>query len=161
MADGISKLSASMLTGVQVQNSDLAGNIATRRSSHAVPTVGTSAGTTEINVVAPMSGSIVGVFWVSKDALATSDSNYVTFALVNRGTGGATTAVLSTSPAGVNTSKATGGTQITAYTRYAMAVNGANAPVNVNDVLSFQVTVTGTLANSLTEGCLELSIQPS
>jgi hypothetical protein len=147
-----------MLTGQQVIGTDLSADAGgLRQVSFPVPTISSSV---EVNLLAPVTGTIATVRFTAKDALATSDTNYITLALRNRTQ---SKDVLATTPAGTNTTKATGGAAIAAYTPLVLNANtdGTHNACNRNDVLSFSATVTGTLANSVTEGCLTIGFVPS
>jgi hypothetical protein len=108
-------------------------------------------GTGEVNVVAPVTGRLVRAWFVGKAALAANDTNYVTFAITNKGQAGAgSTAMLAATDA--NTSKATGGSAIGAFTARALTLHGtaANLRVTRGDTLNVTVAATGTLANTIT-----------
>ena len=61
-------------------------------------------------------------------------------------------AMLATSPAGINTTKSTGGTAIAADTPHPLTLSGtaANLLVNQGDRILVRYTGTGTLANTVT-----------
>lgn len=87
---------------------------------------------------------------IAEDALATSDTNYVTFAIANKlASGSGTTAMLAASDA--NTTKATGGSAMAAVTGRTFTVHGtaANLSVSRGDILLATATVAGTLANEV------------
>jgi hypothetical protein len=111
-------------------------------------TTGASAATFTV----PQAAVLGSAKLTAKDALATDDTNYLTFALTNKGAAGAgSTAMLSATASG--TTKATGGAAIAAYTTrdlplHATAANGVTA---ANDCFEFTATATGTLANTVTE----------
>jgi hypothetical protein len=109
-------------------------------------------GSQEILVTAPCAGTLAGVTFCAAQALAANNTNYLTFTLVNKGQAGTgTTQLLAASPA--NTTQATGGAAIAAYTPYPMTLAApANLTVNKGDVLALTIAATGTLANSLSEG---------
>lgn len=118
-------------------------------SSTSVTTATTS--TSDVYLQAPVTGSLTGIDFTSIDALATSDTNYITWTLVNLGQSGiGTTAMLAV--ADTNTTKTTGGTAITAVAKHALVVHGtaANLLVVKGDVLRLRATVTGTLAGTVT-----------
>lgn len=126
-----------------------------------IPTVPTTAGTTEVLVNVPFTGTLASVVYTFKEGLATSDTNYVTFAIKNKGQAGAgTTDMLSTGNS--VTTKVTGGSAIAAYTARQPALSGtpADLVVAAGDVLAIQVVATvGTaLANTLTEGNVTIGI---
>lgn len=118
-------------------------------------------GTQESTYICKFGGVLSAVSFVAKDALTANDTNYVTFAIQNKGAGGGTTAMLAaTDP---NTSKATGGSGIAAYTKRSLTLNGtpANLVVTAGDTLSLTVAATGTLANAVTAPSFLLTITPS
>lgn len=146
----------------QVGVNELTVNFSLVVRNYPVPTIGTTA-SAEVVLLAPCFGTIASVRFTAKDALAQSDTNFITFTLTNKGSGAGSTAVLNTSPTGTNTTKVTGGAALSAYTPSTMNANtdGTHNAINRNDVLVFAATVTGTLANQVTEGCLTLTIVPS
>jgi hypothetical protein len=109
--------------------------------------------------VAPYAGTLTGAGFVSHDGLTVNDTNFVTFAVVNR-TNANAAMLAATAP---NTSKATGGTAITANTFRLLTLSGtpANLVVGSMDVLEFQVTGAGTLGNTLTLSVAVLTFTPS
>lgn len=110
----------------------------------------TTAAVIQAEYVVPRHGTLVSATIIGADALTAHDTNYLTFALVNKGTGAGTTAMLAATDA--NTTKATGGTGLTAVSGRALTVNAtaANLRVNRGDILLFTATVSGTLANAVT-----------
>lgn len=117
-----------------------------------IATIPTAAGTVQMQIIVPFIATLAAVRVAFKDALAANDTNFVTFSLLNRLTTGLGTLDLLATTA-VNTTKVTGGSAIVAYGRRTLTVHPSNSLVlNAGDVLSFQVTGTGTLANTLTEG---------
>src|SRR5690349_18226961 len=96
---GIRQLPRTYFGGVQVQVGDVApGNLLTKSLMVNPATVATT-GSQELLVTAPCAGTLSGVTWVSKDALAASDTNYLTFTVVNKGPAGAgTTQMLAAAP---------------------------------------------------------------
>ena len=128
-----------------------AGNIASRRTIEVPMATIATTGTGEVNVIAPVTGRLTRAWLVGTTALAANDSNYITIAIRNYGQAGAgNTAMLAATDA--NTSKSTGGSAIAARTPRALTLHGtaANLAVTRGDLLSFTVTVTGTLANTVT-----------
>lgn len=110
-------------------------------------------GNTDIYVIAPTSGNLVSVDFSATDALAASDSAYITFTITNLGQGGAgSTAMLAATDA--NTTKATGGTAITANDKWASGLTLSATPNNTQvvegDRLLIRAAATGTLANTIT-----------
>jgi len=95
-------------------------------------------------------GVISSAWLIANSNLAQSDTNYITFTFTNLGRAGTgTTAELATTPAGVNTTKTTGGQAISAGVPYifTLSATAANLTVNAGDVIKVIATVTGTLAN--------------
>lgn len=93
-------------------------------------------------------GVLSAAYFVGEDALAASDTNYLTFTVTNRlASGSGSTAMLAATDA--NTTKATGGSAIVAKAEKTLTVHGtaANLVVNKGDELEIAATVTGTLAN--------------
>lgn len=107
--------------------------------------------TSDIYFVAPCAGTITGIDFTSIDALAASDTNYITYTAVNLGQSGVgTTALLAASDA--NTTKTTGGTALTALARRSLSLTatGADLIVAKGDVIRVRATATGTLAGTVT-----------
>src|SRR3990167_4376997 len=72
-------------------------------------------GNTDGYIIAPISGILVSVDFSGVDALAANDTNYITFSITNLGRGGSGTAAM-LAATDANTTKATGGTAISANT---------------------------------------------
>lgn len=108
-------------------------------------------GNTDFYVIVPNAGKLSSVDFSGVDALAASDTNYVTFSITNLGQAGSgSTAMLVATDA--NTTKATGGTAIAANTKRSLTLHGtaANLVVAAGDRLRVRVAATGTLANTVT-----------
>lgn len=108
-------------------------------------------GTTSEYMIVEETGSLASIEFSGVDALATSDTNYITFAITNLGQAGAgSTAMLAATDA--NTTKATGGSAISANTKRSLTRHGtaANLDVVAGDRLKIDAVVTNTLANSIT-----------
>jgi hypothetical protein len=107
--------------------------------------------------LAPFAGDLIGAFLITTDALAASNTNYLTFTLTNLGQAGAGTTVMlaATDP---NTTKVTGGAAIAAHTQRSLTLSGTatNLRVAQNDRIRFTATATGTLAGTVTGGVLVL-----
>lgn len=105
-------------------------------------------GNSDLTVVVPFAGVLTAVYFIGEDALATNDTNYVTWTITNKGGAGAgSTAMLAaTDP---NTTKATGGSAIAALDTRALTIHGtaANLVVAAGDALLIRAAATGTLAN--------------
>lgn len=105
-------------------------------------------GASTVSIMADFSGYLLDARMTAEDALAASDTNYLTFTLTNEGQDGSgTVAMLAGTDA--NTTKATGGTAITAETGRSFTLNttAANLRVAPGDLITFKGTATGTLAN--------------
>jgi hypothetical protein len=127
---------------------------------YTVATVPTAAGNNYTYGAAPFKGTLLAAVFAGVDVLAASDTNYITFGLVNLGQAGAgSTAMLADADA--NTTKATGGTALAANTQRALTLHGtaANLLTAANDRLRFNAAGTGTLANTVTGGTLTLVFQ--
>jgi hypothetical protein len=101
-------------------------------------------------VIAPRKGSLASVDVSGIDALAKSDTNYLTFTVTNLGQAGAgSTAMLA--PTDANTTKVAG-TALAANTKRSLTLHTtlANRKVVAGDRLRFRATATGTLANTVT-----------
>ena len=95
-------------------------------------------------------GVLVSASITAEDALTANDTNYITFDVKNTlASGSGTTAMLAATDA--NTTKATGGTGITAIVGRSFTIHGtaANLRVAEGDVIVITGTVTGTLANAV------------
>lgn len=107
--------------------------------------------TTDTYFQVPKSGRVISIKFSSLAALAASDSNYITWTVVNLGQAGAgSTAILSTSD--LNTTKATGGAAITASSSKTLVLHGTTSNLDVveGDVIRIRATATGTLAGAVT-----------
>lgn len=116
-------------------------------------TIAVAAGNNDDYIIAPISGNLLSVDFSATVALAASDTNYITWTITNLGQAGSGTAVmLATTPAGVNTTKATGGTAISANTKkqLSLSLTGSATQVVEGDRLLIRAAVTGTLANTVT-----------
>ncbi len=162
-SSGYSKGATFLLTNAASGVVGVYNNVGTSTSSlfgtnGNMPFMATSAtiattGNTDTYITASQAGVLTSVEFAGVDALATSDTNYITWTITNLGQAGAgTTVMLATSPAGINTTKATGGTAIAANTRYLFTLSGtaANLVVASGDRLLIRAAATGTLANTVT-----------
>lgn len=107
--------------------------------------------TTDVYIVAAEAGVLASLSITPLVALATSDSNYITWTATNLGQAGAgSTAMLST--ADTNTTKATGGTALAVSTVRAFVLSGTASALVVakGDLIRVRATATGTLANTVT-----------
>lgn len=136
----------------------LDANVSAQRRVVAQGTITTTTGG-EVLLMAPCAGTITAIKFVSASALTKNDTNYISFGVVNKqGGAGAVTVVDSTAAA--NTTKATGGNSLVAYTPLGLTLT-ANITVAANDVLALSATVTGTLAGAVNEGVWQVTILPS
>ncbi len=108
-------------------------------------------GNTDTYYLVTADGTINQIDFSGVDALAASDTNYVTFSVTNLGQAGAgSTAILAATNA--NTTKTTGGTALSANTKRTLTLSGTpnNLQVAEGDRLQIRAAVTGTLANTVT-----------
>ncbi len=135
----------------QMTGANLSGDARSKVETTVIPTIPTAAGTVEVLLIVPFAGTITSVRVAFKDGLTANDTNFVTFRLINKTT--ADSDVIAATDA--NTSKATGGSAVTAYaTRTLTLASAGGVAVAKLDVLALRVTGTGTLANTLTQGTL-------
>lgn len=108
-------------------------------------------GNSDVFVVVPAAGRLVGVDFSGVDALAANNSNYITFSITNLGTGGSGTAAMLAATA-ANTTQATGGSATVANARRALTLTGtaADLVVAAGQRLRIRAAATGTLANTIT-----------
>jgi hypothetical protein len=144
--------SGTTVTGATIDStSKVLSNIPTGHVTNAISATIATTSNTDVYVIAPYAATLASVSFSGVDALATSDTNYITWTITNLGQAGAgSTAMLAaTDP---NTTKATGGAAIAANTVKALTVNGtaANLVVAKGDRLRIRAAATGTLANTVT-----------
>lgn len=124
---------------------------AARKATHVTSATIATTSTTDFYILAEETGSLVSVDFNGVDVLATSDTNYITWSIVNQGQSGAgTTDMLDTGA--VNTTKVTGGSALAANTKRSLSVHGtpANLDCAAGDLIRVRATATGTLANTVT-----------
>lgn len=160
MAD-IRTLPGAFWSDVTIKASALDSNILNRRAAGGPVTV-TTTGEVQIPIIAPVSGTLTGIKFYGKDALATNNTNYVTFSATDTGQSGAGTTVL-LAATNANTTKTTGGTAIAANTprNLTLTTVGADLVVTAGDLILVIITPTGTLANTITFAGVTLNITPS
>ena len=133
----------------QINYDDLFGN--SPSNIIATPITIATTGNTDWYIIVPISGRLISIDFSGVDALAASDTNYITFSIVNLGQAGAgSTAMLAATDA--NTTKATGGTALAANTRRELVISaaiGAGEAIE-GDRLRIRAAVTNTLANTVT-----------
>lgn len=108
-------------------------------------------GNSDTYFIAPRSITLIEAYFSGTDALAASDTNYITWTITNLGQAGAgSNALLSTSD--LNTTKATGGVAITANSKRTFVISTTPSAVQVvqGDRVRIRAAVTGTLANTVT-----------
>ena len=112
--------------------------------------------------MAKFAGILAGATYLGKDVLATSDTNFVTFAITNRGPAGAGSTAMLLATAAVTT-KVTGGSALAAWTPRALGLSAtpANLVIAAGDIIHVSALVTGTLANAVLAASLTLTITPS
>lgn len=125
------------------------------------PNIEVAAGTTDMYLMAPEDGVLHSVEFSGIDAIAASDTNYVTFSVVNLGQNGLGTTVMS-STSDANTTKATGGTALVANGRRVIQLSPTLAALNVlaGDRIRVRATVTGTLPNTENGGVVLARFNP-
>ena len=94
-----------------------------------------ASGNTDEYVISPVNGILTEALFSGVDALATSNTNYITFTITNLG------------PSGTGTK-----TMLAADARRSLTINttAANLRVSVGDRIRIRAAVTGTLANTVT-----------
>lgn len=108
-------------------------------------------GNTDAYMIAPENGVITSIDFSGVEALAASDTNYITWTITNLGQAGAGSTVILAATA-ANTTKSTGGSALAANTRRTMTLSGTVTSLQVQkgDRLLVRAAVTGTLANTVT-----------
>jgi hypothetical protein len=135
------------LDSATLVNSNVRSGFSAMQQGATIATTGNS----DVFVVAPVSGVLSAAWFSGVDALSASDSNYITFTITNLGTSGSGTAAM-LAATDANTTKATGGTALTANARRVLSLNGtaANLVVAAGDRIRIRAAATGTLANTVT-----------
>lgn len=159
---GFIKVQAADLDAGIVSGATLTQNAGVRDVTTPLPDTGTvgtipTTGAPQCVVRAPCAGTLAGVNFAATNTLAAgagNDTNFITWTITNKGNAGAgTTVMLTTTPAGVNTTKLTGGSNgyPTALAQVALTpVGSPNNVVAAGDRLLVVATITGTLPNTLT-----------
>ncbi len=120
--------------------------------------------TSDAYVVVPEAGILASAEINPLVALTAHDTNFITWTITNLGQAGAgSAAMLATSPAGINTTKVTGGTALGVNTKYSMTLSGtaANLAVAAGDKILIRATASGTLANTVTVPVYILRFTPT
>lgn len=138
---------------------DASGN--SIQTTPAVSATIATTGNTDVYVVAPLAATVNSALFSGVDALATSDTNYITYSITNLGQAGAgSTAILAATAA--NTTKATGGTALAANTLRTLTLTSTSADLVVaaGDRLRIRAAATGTLANTVTFPTYAVKFEP-
>lgn len=117
---------------------------------------------TDVLVSAPCDGVLESADFASVSALTANDTNYVTFSITNLGQAGSgSTAMLAATD--TNTTKATGGTGLTANSRRSLSLSATagNTKVNKGDVLRVRYAASGTLAGAVSGATTLLRFVPN
>ena len=116
--------------------------------------------TTDEYVIAEKTGKLVAAVFTPLAALATSDTNYITFSITNLGQAGAGTAAM-LAATDSNTTKATGGSALSASTKRALTLTStaADLAVTEGDCLRIRAAATGTLSGAVTRPVWQISIK--
>ena len=155
-------VSGTTVTGAVIVGGSITGTTidATARVSSNIPagfaatqqgaTVATT-GNSDVFVIAPANGVLSAARFSGTDALTASDANFITFSITNLGQAGAGSAAM-LAATDANTTKATGGTGLSANAARSLALSGtaANLVVSAGDRLRIRAAATGTLANTVT-----------
>lgn len=147
---GTSAVGSDEVVDASVTRTDLSA-VAASKPVVALPATIATTGNTDAYVIVPEAGTLTGVDFSGVDALAAHDTNFITFSVTNLGQAGAgSTAMLAATDA--NTTKATGGTALTANAKRSLTVHGtaANLVVAAGDRLLVRAAADGTLANTVT-----------
>jgi len=105
-------------------------------------------GNTDWYIIAPIAGRLTEADFSPGEALAASDTNYITFTITNLGRDGAGTTVL-LAATDANTTKATGGTALSADTVRELVITATYNNIQRGDRLRIRAAVTNTLANDV------------
>jgi hypothetical protein len=105
---------------------------------------------TESYIVAPSAGFLESAIFSSVGSLAAHDTNFITFTITNLGLAGAGSAVM-LAASDANTTKATGGTALTAVASRTLTLSSTLADLAVvkGDVLRIRYAADGTLAGTV------------
>lgn len=116
--------------------------------------------TTDEYMIVPKTGTVTSINFNQLSGLAAHDTNYATFSVTNLGAAASgTTALLAATDA--NTTKATGGTALTANIVRALTLTSTSADlaVTAGDVLRLRATASGTLAGAVTRPMWEVTFK--
>ena len=156
---GATQLASNAVTTDKILNANVtAAKLSAAANSRAiiVPLGAVSATTSQVAFVAPTAGSLNAAKIVTKDAVAANDTNYWTFALVDKGATGAGTDKIVE-----KTTKATGGAALVAYKALDLGtLNATHKVLAAGDVVLFTATKSGE-ATALAEAALALEFLPA
>ncbi|MCR4293631.1 MAG: hypothetical protein NUV76_12230 [Candidatus Kuenenia sp.] len=124
---------------------------AASKTDVAIPATIATTGNTDAYLVVPETGALSSVDFSGVDALAAHDINYITFSITNLGQAGAG-AVVMLAATDANTTKATGGTALSANTKRTLTLTATGGDLNVTqgDRLHIRAAASGMLANTVT-----------
>ena len=145
-------ISGGTVTGSTLDStSKVASNIASGLSMGQQGATIATTGNSDVYMIAPAAGVLSSAVFSGVDALAANDTNYITFSITNLGQAGAGSAAM-LAATDANTTKATGGTALSANTVRSLTLNGtaANLVVAAGDRIRIRAAATGTLANTVT-----------
>jgi hypothetical protein len=133
--------------GVNLTRAALSTPAAAKAVGASIASIATT-GNSDTYIIVPEAGTISSIDCVGEDALAASDTNYITFSVTNLGLAGSGTAVV-LAATNANTTRTTGGSAIVALGRRALTLTGTAADLVVaqGNVLRIRAAATGTLAN--------------
>jgi hypothetical protein len=140
------------ITGAVIDStSKIASNVASGFSEMMQGATIATTGNSDVYVIADAAGVLTSARFSGTDALAASDTNYITFTITNLGLAGSGTATM-LAATDANTTKTTGGTALAANTLRTLTLNGtaSNLVVAAGDRIRARAAVTGTLANTVT-----------
>jgi hypothetical protein len=142
------------ITGAVIDStSKIASNVASGFSEMMQGATIATTGNSDVYVIADAAGVLTSARFSGTDALAASDTNYITFTITNLGTTGSGTAtMLAATAANTTQTVPTGGSALTANALRTLTLNGtaSNLVVAAGDRIRARAAVTGTLANTVT-----------
>jgi hypothetical protein len=145
-------VSGTTLTGATIDStskvlSNLSNGFSVGQQGATIATTGNS----DVYIINQAAGTLTSVQFSGVEALTASDTNYITFSITNLGQAGAGSAAM-LAATDVNTTKATGGTGLSANTVRSLTLAGtaANLVVAAGDRIRIRAAATGTLANTVT-----------
>jgi hypothetical protein len=101
--------------------------------------LGDISATSTFTVIVPdVAGSVAKIAFATKTAIATNDTNYWTFGVVNKGPSGSGTQTVADAAAAANSTKTTGGSAITGYVKRNLTLDSVSAAAG--DVLEITIT---------------------